>query len=373
LLLLLAVLFGNGPGLRSLATATAINFSVNEIWSTQGTYRMGVLGWRPQQVSWWVGVWVGGWGGPDRSTTTDHRPAMLPPAAAAAAPLCAPPPHWTCVVVLHCATTNKVGYFESGYNLVGSVSQGWFVQPMLRRLGPRLAFECGALASALAYGLQSASVWGRGRWQQSLIYIAGTLLLQTFPAGMPHAGRAMVVAQGIAVNAQMGRGQLNAACKCYRPHHSRATRLACRLGSLRQPPKCLPGSRCELHTGADCAADGGMGEILAVITPLVWGYLFSMSQQPPAWLPRILRWGKAGHCLLASAVFLACWRTLKFANPDTLFLDDDIAAEAGEPRSQQQQEAAEEEPAKAVGLSTEQAAHGQNEETPVSQQQQQQQ
>jgi hypothetical protein len=33
------LLFRNGPGLRALATTTAIQFSVNEIWSTQGTYR----------------------------------------------------------------------------------------------------------------------------------------------------------------------------------------------------------------------------------------------------------------------------------------------------------------------------------------------
>ena len=100
---------------------------------------------------------------------------------------------------------------QSGYNLFGSFTQGWFVTPMLRRLGTKRAFELGALASALAYFLQSASIWGRSQISQSLVYILGMLVLQTFPAGMPHAGRAMVVAQGIAVNKEMGRGQLNAA------------------------------------------------------------------------------------------------------------------------------------------------------------------
>jgi MFS family permease len=37
----IALLFRNGPGLRSLATTSTIVFSINEIWSTQGTFRCG--------------------------------------------------------------------------------------------------------------------------------------------------------------------------------------------------------------------------------------------------------------------------------------------------------------------------------------------
>ena len=69
---------------------------------------------------------------------------------------------------------------------------------------------------------------------------------------------------------------------------------------------------------------GGLGEILAVATPLVWGWLFSVSQQPPTWLPRVLRWGKAGHCALAGLIYLLCWRQLHFADSSTLFIDDNI-------------------------------------------------
>ena len=70
-------------------------------------------------------------------------------------------------------------------------------------------------------------------------------------------------------------------------------------------------------------AYGGLGEILAVVTPLMWGHLFSISQQPPAWLPRLLRWGKAGHCALAAVLYVLCWRALHHADDSTLFIDDD--------------------------------------------------
>ena len=69
-------------------------------------------------------------------------------------------------------------------------------------------------------------------------------------------------------------------------------------------------------------AYGGLGEILAVVTPLMWGHLFSISQQPPAWLPRLLRWGKAGHCALAAVLYVLCWRALHHADDSTLFIDD---------------------------------------------------
>lgn len=89
----------------------------------------------------------------------------------------------------------------------------------------------------------------------------------------------MVVKQGISVNKDIGRGQLN-------------------------------------------AAYGGLGEILAVVTPLVWGQLFSFCMSPPKWAPRVLRVGKAGHCLLASFIFLLAYRVLHAADPDTLHVDD---------------------------------------------------
>eukprot|EP01043_Picozoa_sp_COSAG02_P096920 COSAG02_NODE_33163_length_504_cov_1.019753_2_plen_102_part_01 len=89
----------------------------------------------------------------------------------------------------------------------------------------------------------------------------------------------MVVKQGISVNKEIGRGQLN-------------------------------------------AAYGGLGEILAVVTPVVWGQLFSFCMSPPKWAPRILRVGKAGHCLLAGFIFLLAYRVLHAADPATLHVDD---------------------------------------------------
>ena len=73
------------------------------------------------------------------------------------------------------------------------------------------AYELGALASAAAYFVQSMSVWGSSQLSMSLIYGVGMLILQSYPPAMPLAMRAMVVKQGIAVNPDIGRGQINAA------------------------------------------------------------------------------------------------------------------------------------------------------------------
>jgi len=40
-------------------------------------------------------------------------------------------------------TPQQQGYFQSFHNLVGALSQGFFIQPMLRRLGTRRAYEYG--------------------------------------------------------------------------------------------------------------------------------------------------------------------------------------------------------------------------------------
>lgn len=122
----IVLLFRNGPGLRSLATTTTIVLSVNEIWSTQGTFRLGVLGWSSQGLAW----------------------------------------------------------FDSVYNLLGSFAQPLCVGPLLRRFGTRRAFEIGTLVSALAYFVQGVSVLGRSTIQMSLIYGTGVCLLQTAPAAL---------------------------------------------------------------------------------------------------------------------------------------------------------------------------------------------
>ena len=107
-----------------MATTTTIVLSVNEIWSTQGTFRLGVLGWSSQGLAW----------------------------------------------------------FDSVYNLLGSFAQPLCVSPLLRRFGTRRAFEIGALVSSLAYVIQGMSVLGRNKIQMSLVYGAGVCLLQTAPA-----------------------------------------------------------------------------------------------------------------------------------------------------------------------------------------------
>ena len=84
-------------------------------------------------------------------------------------------------------------------------------------------------------------------------------------------------------------------------------------------------------------AYGGLGEILAVVTPLMWGHLFSISQQPPAWLPRLLRWGKAGHCALAAVLYVLCWRALHHADDSTLFIDDDDDDDEGEQEEEEEE------------------------------------
>lgn len=86
----------------------------------------------------------------------------------------------------------------------------WVEMPNLSR-----AYELGALASAAAYFVQSMSVWGSSQLSMSLIYGVGMLILQSYPPAMPLAMRAMVVKQGIAVNPDIGRGQINAAYPLY--------------------------------------------------------------------------------------------------------------------------------------------------------------
>lgn len=107
-----------------MAATTTIVLSVNEIWSTQGTFRLGVLGWSSQGLAW----------------------------------------------------------FDSVYNLLGSFAQPLCVSPLLRKFGTRRAFEIGALVSSLAYFIQGMSVLGRNKIQMSLVYSIGVCLLQTAPA-----------------------------------------------------------------------------------------------------------------------------------------------------------------------------------------------
>jgi hypothetical protein len=92
----LQLLFTNGAGLRRLTISTSLWFWCQEIWSTQSAFRMGVLRWSPVDQS----------------------------------------------------------YFDSLYNAAGAVSRRTFLDPVLKSLGNRSAFELGSLLSVLSYFIQ---------------------------------------------------------------------------------------------------------------------------------------------------------------------------------------------------------------------------
>jgi hypothetical protein len=149
------LLLSNGPGLRRLALSTSLWFWVQEIWSTQSAFRMGVLRWTPVEQS----------------------------------------------------------VFDSGYNGLGTIVQGPVVQPLLARLGNRRAYQYGALISGVAYLVQSQAhrpAGAAGKLRMAVQYCLGIGLLKTLPDVMGTSMRAMMVSQGIKV-CDVGRGQINAA------------------------------------------------------------------------------------------------------------------------------------------------------------------
>ena len=176
-------------------------------------------------------------------------------------------------------------YFDSVYNATGAISRRTFLDPLLKRLGNRSAFEVGSLLSVLSYFIQSQS-WrpgGVGRARMAAQYGCGLLLLATLPATMGDSMRAMVVKQGLEVSrSTVGKGQLN-------------------------------------------AAYSGLGQITAVVSALWWGGLYQYFSNQPVTAPRLLRWGPGGHFLITSLMMLIAWGALRTANADELYVDEHTA------------------------------------------------
>ena len=119
-------------------------------------------------------------------------------------------------------------------------------------------------------------------------YIIGMLLLQTVPAAMSEAMRAMVVKQGITVS-DVGKAEIN-------------------------------------------AAFSGLGDMINVIAPTIWGALYSMflTSQPGSLRAKVF--GPGGHFMVASAVLVLSWAVLKAVPDDSLFLSNDDEASVDTPR-----------------------------------------
>ena len=170
-------------------------------------------------------------------------------------------------------------YFDSVYNATGAVSRRTFLDPVLKRLGNRSTFQLGSLITVLSYLIQSQSWRGGGRARMTVQYCCGILMLATLPAAMGDSMRAMVVTQGVRVS-DAGRGQLN-------------------------------------------AAYSGLGQITAVFSALWWGGLYRyFSNQGPD-TPRMLRWGAGGHFIVTAAMMLASWAAMSWADPKTLYIEDE--------------------------------------------------
>ena len=72
------------------------------------------------------------------------------------------------------------------------------------------------------------------------------------------------------------------------------------------------------------AAYGGLGMIMGVVMPMIWGTIFKVSQDPRSWLARIF--GKGSCYTLCALLQLASWAVARSADPATLFLDERPAA-----------------------------------------------
>ena len=119
-------------------------------------------------------------------------------------------------------------------------------------------------------------------------YCCGIMMLATLPAAMGDSMRAMIITQGLRVS-DAGRGQLN-------------------------------------------AAYSGLGQITAVFSALWWGglYRYFSSQGPDTHL--LLRWGAGGHFLVTSMMMLGSWAAMAYADPRTLYIQDDESGDGDSDR-----------------------------------------
>jgi hypothetical protein len=130
----LLLLVRNGPGLRRLTASTALFFTTNACWGTMVPFRMGVLRWTALDIS-------------------------------------------------------RFGLVVTPF---GSLASQSFVNPLIRRIGNRRAFQRGAVAGALAWTLcgQCWRVFGVGNrrlvWYTGALYVA-LYIANLFGAGWPGA------------------------------------------------------------------------------------------------------------------------------------------------------------------------------------------
>ena len=67
------------------------------------------------------------------------------------------------------------------------------------------------------------------------------------------------------------------------------------------------------------SAYGGLGMIVGIVMPPIWGRLFAMGQTPAT---DALRMGKGGVFVICAALMMMSWAVSKYTDPDTLFLED---------------------------------------------------
>ena len=67
------------------------------------------------------------------------------------------------------------------------------------------------------------------------------------------------------------------------------------------------------------SAYGGLGMIVGIVMPPIWGRLFAMGQTPAT---DALRMGKGGVFVICAALMMMSWAVSKYTDPGTLFLED---------------------------------------------------
>ena len=95
------------------------------------------------------------------------------------------------------------------------------------------------------------------------------------------------------------------------------------------------------------SAYGGLGMIVGIVMPPIWGRLFAMGQTPAT---DAMRMGKGGVFVICAALMMMSWGVSKYTDPDTLFLEDreekgDRPVSEPEPEPQGEEEEEQEEPA----------------------------
>ena len=124
-----------------------------------------------------------------------------------------------------------LSYMQSFEGLTNVFSQRVVVMRMIRKFGAGGAFRTGSLFSCAAYvGIGLSWLVGSQKWQKSLVFLLAHVVWCGGHVG-PIALRSVTIKQGLSVKPPLGRGELNAAL-------------------------------------------GGMGSLIGMTSPLIWGRLF---------------------------------------------------------------------------------------------------